>query len=207
MIFFFAEDVAFWQNFSTKNGSYNLLAANYLGKTIEKTRFQHLVIDRFFENFCKKMILQREKRESEKHAIFAISERSLLTNRDIFIQPEIARGNISQIDGEILKWKSETFHDILLKQFEMVPYFVYLKSSPEESFERIRARERTEEKNIELGYLREICETHERLYEKLSRNGKNVLIIRIDDFKERQLSPKIDVNRIVGEILSFIGYR
>ena len=197
----------FWQNFSTKNGSYNLLAANYLGKTIEKTRFQHLVIDRFFENFCKKMILQREKRESEKHAIFAVSERSLLTNRDIFIQPEIARGNISQIDGEILKWKSETFHDILLKQFEMVPYFVYLKSSPEESFERIRARERTEEKNIELGYLREICETHERLYEKLSRNGENVLIIRIDDFKERQLSPKIDVNRIVGEILSFIGYR
>ena len=207
MIFFFAEDVAFWQNFSTKNGSYNLLAANYLGKTIEKTRFQHLVIDRFFENFCKKMILQREKRESEKRTIFAVSERSLLTNRDIFIQPEIARGNISQIDGEILKWKSETFHDILLKQFEMVPYFVYLKSSPEESFERIRARERTEEKNIELGYLREICETHERLYEKLSRNGENVLIIRIDDFKERQLSPKIDVNRIVGEILSFIGYR
>ena len=199
--------MAFWQNFSTKNGSYNLLAANYLGKTIEKTRFQHLVIDRFFENFCKKMILQREKRESEKRTIFAVSERSLLTNRDIFIQPEIARGNISQIDGEILKWKSETFHDILLKQFEMVPYFVYLKSSPEESFERIRARERTEEKNIELGYLREICETHERLYEKLSRNGKNVLIIRIDDFKERQLSPKIDVNRIVGEILSFIGYR
>ena len=199
--------MAFWQNFSTKNGSYNLLAANYLGKTIEKTRFQHLVIDRFFENFCKKMILQREKRESEKRAIFAVSERSLLTNRDIFIQPEIARGNISQIDGEILKWKSETFHDILLKQFEMVPYFVYLKSSPEESFERIRARERTEEKNIELGYLREICETHERLYEKLSRNGENVLIIRIDDFKERQLSPKIDVNRIVGEILSFIGYR
>ena len=199
--------MAFWQNFSTKNGSYNLLAANYLGKTIEKTRFQHLVIDRFFENFCKKMILQREKRESEKHTIFAVSERSLLTNRDIFIQPEIARGNISQIDGEILKWKSETFHNILLKQFEMVPYFVYLKSSPEESFERIRARERTEEKNIELGYLREICETHERLYEKLSRNGENVLIIRIDDFKERQLSPKIDVNRIVGEILSFIGYR
>ena len=199
--------MAFWQNFSTKNGSYNLLAANYLGKTIEKTRFQHLVIDRFFENFCKKMILQREKRESEKRAIFAVSERSLLTNRDIFIQPEIARGNISQIDGEILKWKSETFHDILLKQFKMDPYFVYLKSSPEESFERIRARERTEEKNIELGYLREICETHERLYEKLSRNGENVLIIRIDDFKERQLSPKIDVNRIVGEILSFIGYR
>ena len=153
------------------------------------------------------MILQREKRESEKRAIFAVSERSLLTNRDIFIQPEIARGNISQIDGEILKWKSETFHDILLKQFKMDPYFVYLKSSPEKSFERIRARERTEEKNIELGYLREICETHERLYEKLSRNGENVLIIRIDDFKERQLSPKIDVNRIVGEILSFIGYR
>ena len=52
---FFSEDVDFWKNFPHGDGTYNVLRANYQGGANDKTRFQHLVIDHFFQTFMNKM--------------------------------------------------------------------------------------------------------------------------------------------------------
>ena len=198
---FFSEDVDFWKNFPHGDGTYNVLRANYRGGANDKTRFQHLVIDHFFQTFMNKMQDVYEKKQNGD-PILVITERSLKTNVDIFIRKEVETGNLESIDGDLLAWKSETFHNIILKHFKMEALYVYLKSSPENCLERIQTRGRVEESGIDLQQLSHLHMRHELLYHHLDAENHKVLILNTDHF----LLPNqktVDVDRLIEEILKF----
>ena len=134
--------------------------------------------------------------------ILVITERSLKTNVDIFIRKEVETGNLESIDGDLLAWKSETFHNIILKHFKMEALYVYLKSSPENCLERIQTRGRVEESGIDLQQLSHLHMRHELLYHHLDAENHKVLILNTDHF----LLPNqktVDVDRLIEEILKF----
>ena len=172
----------------------------------EKTRFQHLVIDRFLENFMERM--QREEDEKDAHErILVITERSLKTNVDVFIQRETDIGNIESIDGAILSWKSEAFHEMMLNQYNMEDLYVYLKSDPSKCLDRIQARARAEETDMNRVFLDDLHQRHEILYRKLDANDKRTLILDVDRLVWPNCPPnsEIMINAIVTEIMRFVN--
>ena len=142
------------------------------------------------------------EKKQDGEPVLVITERSLKTNIDIFIRKEVETGNLETIDGDLLAWKSETFHDIILKHFKMEPLYVYLKSSPEKCLARIQTRGRVEENGIDLQQLLHLHARHELLYHHLDAENHKVLILNTDHF----LLPdqeNVNIDCLVEEILKF----
>ena len=182
-----------------------MFKASCQGTVRDKTRFQHLIVDRFMEIFMKKL-KEEDERQGEDGRILAITERSLRTNVEIFIEREVELGNIDDIDGALLSWKSRAFHDLILNQYKMDVLYVYLKSSPTECLNRIRSRARSEEQSIQLSYLEDLHARHERLYRRLEAENEKTLILNVDRlvYSDRPKSDEIMITVIVEEIRKFI---
>ena len=119
-----------------------------------------------------------------------LSERSIYTDYDIFGKMCYDNKNMSEIEKQIydfwfkwlLKVSSET-------KYKIEPdAFIYLKTSPEKSFERIQKRGREEEKEITLEYIQTLHDYHERFIEKLQANNVPVLILDGDIDNENTTS-------------------
>ena len=76
----------------------------------------------------------------------------------------------------------------------METQYIYLKTSPEKSYERIKKRDREEETDISFEYIKEIHNKHE---EWLHKSTQNILILdgdiensqeRLKDFAEKILT-------------------
>ena len=182
-----------------------MFRASCQGTVRDKTRFQHLIIDRFMENFMKKLKGEEEK-QGEDGRILAITERSLRTNVEIFIEREVELGNIADIDGALLSWKSRAFQDLILNQYKMGVLYIYLKSSPAKCLERIRSRGRLEEQSVQLNYLEDLHARHERLYRRLEAEDEKTLILNVDClvYPDRPKGDEIMIKVIVEEIRKFI---
>ena len=210
---------------------YNALEESYNGGSKEKARLQNIIIDRFVSNFMEEMS-NLDKLDPDDHhddggndasdggndasdsgdagdddrgsnGIIMV-ERSLLTNASIFIEPDVKNGNLESIDGALLKWKSITFHNLLIKTYNLSPLYVYLKADPEECLRRVQSRRRREEKAIKLDFLRTMYENHEKMYKRLKGDNRRTLIINLDDFqssRNTRRSDEKDVRGIVDAIL------
>ena len=182
-----------------------MFKASCQGTVRDKTRFQHLIIDRFMEIFMKKL-KEEDERQGEDGRILAITERSLRTNVEIFIEREVELGNVDEIDGALLSWKSRAFHDLIIRQYKMSVLYVYLKSSPDKCLERIRSRGRPEEQTIHLEHLEELHTRHERLYRRLEAEDEKTLILNVDrlTYPDRPKDEEIMISVIVDEIRKFM---
>ena len=107
--------------------------------------------------------------------LVVVTERSLETNVSIFIQREVEKGNMEDIDGSMLSWKSLAFHNMILSRFQLRPLYVYLRSSPEKCLERVKQRGRLEERDVDLDFLQDLHERHEKLYKKLDDRDEKVI--------------------------------
>lgn len=59
--------------------------------------------------------------------------------------------------------------------------YIYLRSTPENCFRKIKKRNRLSEKNITWEYIQALNEKHEETYQKAVTNKINVIAIDIDD--------------------------
>ena len=85
-----------------------------------------------------------------------ITERSVLTDRQVFAKMLFDSGKIRDIEYSIyLKWFDEYIEDF------PISHIIYLKTNPEICGERIKKRLRDGEDNVELEYLKSCHEYHD----------------------------------------------
>lgn len=75
--------------------------------------------------------------------------------------------------------------------------YIYLRSTPEQCFRRIKKRNRLSEKNISLEYIQALHDKHEETYLKAVENKINIIVIDVDDKT---------VADIANEILQYLQY-
>jgi len=106
-----------------------------------------------------------------------IVERSIYTDRMVFAEVCKEDGNINEIE-----WNDYTeWFDFIVKHIGFKPKgFIYLRTDPEKSHERITKRNRSGESNISLDYLRKLHQRHD----KWLMDEPNVLVLDVtEDFE------------------------
>ena len=127
---------------------------------------------------------------------FIISERSLVTDKNVFAKMLYDSGNISKIDYDIYKVFYNT-HAELIKNIVLV----YIRTNPDVCIKRIAKRNRKGEDAITLGYL-EMCNNyHEKWI--LNKNVNHKMII--DGNKDHQENPE-QINKWITSFNNFMNF-
>ena len=154
-----------------------------------------------FISRTKDILDMKEKKGSECHRTYNFVERSVYTDKNVFMECNFRRKNISEIEYTIYN----TWFDVFTKQFNLRgDVFVYLKTSGDICDDRIKKRERTGESGIPMDYLEELNKLHDEWLEREKRNG--VRVIEIDasqDFLKEPEKMEAEFDRIM-KILSEI---
>lgn len=137
------EPLEAWQNL---NGS-NLLELHY--NNPKKWGFA-------FQSYTLLLMLQNHLKASDKG--IRIMERSLYSARYCFINLLLQENKIEKEEFDILqKWYAFIDETNNIRS----DLIIYLRATPEQSFQRINKRARTEEKQLCLNYLKQLHELHE----------------------------------------------
>ncbi|KAM9062351.1 deoxyguanosine kinase, mitochondrial [Sarcophilus harrisii] len=89
-----------------------------------------------------------------------IFERSVYSDRYIFAKNLFENRFLNDVEWAVY----QNWHSFLLREFSNNIFqdgFIYLRASPQVCFKRLRQRARTEEKDLELGYLEQLHAQHE----------------------------------------------
>jgi len=70
-------------------------------------------------------------------------------------------------------------------------YFIYIRSSPENCYERIMKRGRDNEKEISLSYLQAIHDLHEEALKEAQKEGFNIICIDVENKSIEEISLSI----------------
>ena len=88
---------------------------------------------------------------------YVFIERSIFSDKKIFAENCRKNNIMSEIEWKIY----QEWFDSMSKLITFPHRFVYLKCKPEVSYQRLKGRNREEEKEVPLGYLRELHQRHE----------------------------------------------
>jgi len=125
-------------------------------------------------------------------------ERSVYTDKYCFANNCYKNGKMTKIEYEIyVKW-----HNWLCEEFNMKPSgFIYLKTTPEISLERINKRNRQGEESIPLDYLYNLHNLHNEWM--LHENEKGIPILVLDVSKNFYNDDK-EKQKIISQIDTFV---
>ena len=125
-----------------------------------------------------------------------IMERSIYSDKNCFAINCYENNLISDIEWKLYNsWFTWLSKSLSLEG----DAYIYLRTSPEISFKRLKKRNRKEEELISLEYLKEIHNRHEKwLYKK----SNNILILdgNIENSKERLLNFKKQIQHFIKKI-------
>lgn len=137
-----------------------------------KDRSGKTIIQNFYENqkdyafsfqmmaYISRLSSLRKLVKSNPNGII-ITERSVLTDRQVFAKMLFDAGKIKDIEYSIyLKWFDEYIEDY------PISHIIYLKTTPDICAERIKKRLRDGENNVELDYLKSCDDYHETWLQK-----------------------------------------
>lgn len=125
-----------------------------------------------------------------------IVERSIYTDRMVFAEVSREAGNINEIE-----WNDYTeWFDFVVEHIGFRPKgFIYLRTDPEKSHERITRRDRSGESNITLEYLRKL---HQRHDEWLTRDMTAPVLV-LDVTEEFESNPE-HLERMIQKVRDFV---
>ena len=110
-------------------------------------------------------------------------ERSLWSARHVFGKNLMETGKMAQSEFQVL----DSWFEFLKSSPNVnlgVDLVVYLRTSPEVAYERLRARSRSEEKVVSIDYLKELHDLHEKWLitnkDKCLYGGADVVVIDAD---------------------------
>ena len=115
-----------------------------------------------------------------------IVERSILSDRNCFATYGYKTGNISEIEWKIYSMWYDWFRGHL-SQLDNARY-IYLKTTPEVSHQRIKRRSRSEESSIPLEYLRSINDLHDTWF---NLRKVNQIIIDVNTIDSKTVASKV----------------
>jgi deoxyadenosine/deoxycytidine kinase len=131
-----------------------------------------------------------------------ITERSLLSERFVFIQYLKSTNLISELEYNILNKWFELLNTLVPKVDEII----YVKTQPEEVYKQLKLRNRIEEKSVELSYLTELHKLHENwLVNKTLGFHNNSLITIVEQNFESNNTSQI-YNSIVDRLENKLNY-
>uniref|UniRef100_A0A0B6ZPP8 Deoxynucleoside kinase domain-containing protein n=1 Tax=Arion vulgaris TaxID=1028688 RepID=A0A0B6ZPP8_9EUPU len=160
-----AEPVAKWRNVM----GYNALDLLYTDTERWSCAFEFLVTLSLLENH----------QALQDHAGLKMMERSIYSTRHCFMEHLIKNGQIQALDQLILsEWHEwvDQHEDISLD------LIVYLRASPEVCADRMKLRNRSEEADIPMDYLRALHQLHDDwlLHDKRGQLPAHVLVLDAD---------------------------
>lgn len=181
----YPEPIGWWRNLD----GHNLLELSYLDK------------DKWLNTFQMYVQLTRLKIQTtppQSSTTVQMYERSLQNNRYCFVEQAYKSGVLHGADYTIIdewyKWAKKNC-DIDLD------LIVYLRSTPEVVYKRMKARQRPEEADIPFKYLEELHDSHEQwlMSDDSSFNSIPVLVLDADKTLEEIVEQyKINTNKILG---------
>lgn len=142
----FVEPVDVWTSIEGNDGK-NLLESFYLNPK----RYAHLLQTIIFTTRLESVDVPQVKP-------IRICERSVLTDKNVFVKNAIQNGMFDSLEKNCYgKW-----FDWLESKFQKKPTgIIYLRTSPEKCYERMKKRNREGEETVSLEYLRDIHKRHD----------------------------------------------
>ena len=131
-----------------------------------------------------KEILDAIKLSSDSSPL--VLERSIYSDKFCFARNCFESGKMNEVEWGLYKTLFSLFEEMGIGRINGI---IYLKSSAETCFERIRKRGRSEERDIPLEYVRKINERHEEWIFKSSAAG--IPILTLNGEKDFENSKKI----------------
>lgn len=141
-----------WQNVS--GTGLNMLDAFYKYPKRNAYLFQSFVFTTRF--------LQQNAAASQSKAALLLMERSVLTDRCVFVETATEQGYFNPL--EVAAYDA-WYDGVVATLPNVVPdAFVYLRADPNVCYERLKARARSEEAEVGLEYLQSIHSKHEKWF-------------------------------------------
>lgn len=160
--FYFAEEpLSEWEKIIDSNKK-NILEYFYEDTAKYSTIFQLVAYLTRIQNF---------EQTNKSHTI---TERSLLTDKDVFSQMLFDDGKINEIEYKIYKKISTRISPIEKFYPDII---IYMDTDPEECLKRIKKRNRPGEKNISLEYLKSCDNYHQKMISKFE--GKTIRVANL----------------------------
>ena len=131
----------------------------------------------------------------ENSKVNTVIERSIFTDRNVFAKTCYENGMMNEIE-----WNDYTsWFDWLATSFNINPKgYIYLRASPDISYDRIKKRSRSGEETIPFDYLNELHKKHENWL----LDEPNVLILDVNEDFENN-SGKL--NDMIEKVYDFIN--
>ena len=125
-------------------------------------------------------------------------ERSVFTDKNVFMECNFQRKNISEIEYNIY----QQWFGVFVDKFDLkADMYIYLKTNKDICDERIMKRDRTGESNIPLDYLEHLNKLHNEWLEKEESNGVKVIIIDASqDFISEPEKLEFEFDKILKEL-------
>lgn len=138
-------------------------------------------------------ILEMQKANSCKKVLNFV-ERSVFTDRNVFMECNYQRGNISEIEYNIY----HTWFDTFVTEFNLQgDKFIYLKTDKDICDTRIKKRSRTGENGIPLDYLEDLNMLHEQW---LGDRDDVIVVDASQDFLKEPEKMELEFERILAEL-------
>ncbi|CAM6117190.1 unnamed protein product [Calypogeia fissa] len=158
------EPIGKWQDVGPDH--FNILDAFYGDPERYAYTFQNYV-------FVTRMMQERESAKGDKR--LRLMERSVFSDRMVFVRAVHEAKWMS--DAEISIYDS-WFDPVVSAMPGLVPdAFIYLRATPDTCLRRLQSRNREEETNVTLDYLRGLHEKHEQWLFPTERKGSNVVSV------------------------------
>lgn len=127
-----------------------------------------------FQNFA--YITRAKKTEDairNSNSRYIFFDRSIKTDKYVFEKMLYDTNQISEIEHKMYNLWYDFYHDYVRKETDNI--IVYLRCEPHVAYERIKKRNRIEEKDITLEYLSDVHRYHEEWLN--NTNNDNIIII------------------------------
>jgi deoxyadenosine/deoxycytidine kinase len=190
-VIFLREPVDEWEHIKDRNGV-TMLQKFYSDQDKYSFAFQMMA-------YISRLKILRDtinkiKDSSEKYVI--ITERSLYTDKNVFAKMLYEQGKMDDVCYQIyLQWFDEFTVDF------PVHYTIYVKTSPENCYNRIHKRSRVGEEVIPLSYLSECHKYHEEFLDDISgiKTIKLILNGNMDIFTNEEIVENWlhDINNLI----------
>lgn len=166
------EPVYKWQQM----GGQNLLELQYQ----DPARWSHLV-----QSYIQLTMAQNHVQKLPPGKDIKMLERSIQSSRHCFIQNFHDTGKMSEAGYRVLVEWFDFLADENNDTMDIgVDMFIYLRTTPETAYQRVKQRARKEEEVVPLEYLKQVHELHEKWIESI-KDTVAVLIVDADqDVKE-----------------------
>jgi deoxyadenosine/deoxycytidine kinase len=135
----------------------------------------------------------------EKSNAIILMERSPYFIKNVFVEKAYEDKTINEEEYKNML----SLHKRTDKLWEPEGY-IYLRSNPEQCFNRIKKRARDAEKNIKLEYIKRIHELHEDKYREALKNNKNIICIDVESKSIADICSEIISSTVYSNLIEQI---